>query len=84
VVQLVITIFKIYEVAVIVRVLLSWIQVETNHPIIRFVFNITEPLMAPIRNLLPTTRIGIDFSPLIVLFLLELIQKALVNLLYSF
>lgn len=83
-VQLITTIFKIYEVAVIVRVLLSWIQVESNHPIIRFVYNITEPLMAPIRNILPTTRIGIDFSPLIVLFLLELIQKALINLLYSF
>ncbi len=83
-IQLILTLFRLYEVMVIVRVILSWIQVESYHPVIKFIYNMTEPLMAPIRNLLPTERIGIDFSPLIILLGLELVKNALVNLLYSF
>jgi len=83
-IQLILTLFKLYEVLVIVRVILSWVQVDSYHPAIKLIYNLTEPLMAPIRNLLPTERIGIDFSPLIVLFGLELVKKLLVQLLYSF
>lgn len=83
-IQLILTLFRLYEVMVIVRVILSWVQVESYHPVIKFIYNMTEPLMAPIRNLLPTERIGIDFSPLIILLGLELVKNALVNLLYSF
>lgn len=83
-IQLILTLFRLYEVMVIVRVILSWVQVDSYHPVIKFIYNMTEPLMAPIRNLLPTERIGIDFSPLIVLFGLELVKNALIRLLYSF
>lgn len=83
-IQLILTIFRLYEVVVVVRVILSWVQVDSYHPAIRLIYNLTEPLMAPIRKLLPTERIGIDFSPLIVLFGLEIIKKMLIQFLYSF
>jgi YggT family protein len=83
-IELIVTLFRLYEVVVVVRVILSWIQVDSYHPAIRLVYKLTEPLMAPIRNLLPTERIGIDFSPLIVLFALELVKNGLIRFLYSF
>ena len=83
-IELILTLFRLYEVVVIVRVILSWIQVDSYHPAIRLVHTLTEPLMAPIRKLLPTERIGIDFSPLIVLFALELVKNGLIRFLYSF
>lgn len=79
--DLLLLIFRLYEVIVIVRVIVSWIQVDSYHPVIRFVHAVTEPVMAPIRNLLPTERIGIDFSPLIVLLLLEMIKNFLLRML---
>lgn len=71
-------VFRLYEVIVVIRVILSWVQIESRHPAIQLVYNLTEPLMRPIRNLLPTEKIGIDFSPLIVLFLLELLKNVLI------
>jgi len=71
-------VFRLYELIVVIRVILSWVQIESRHPLVQFVYNMTEPVMRPIRNILPTERIGIDFSPLILLFILELVKKALI------
>ncbi len=70
--------FRLYELILVVRVILSWVQFQSRHPIVTFVYSVTEPLLAPIRKLLPTDRIGIDFSPLILLFLLELLKKYII------
>jgi YggT family protein len=69
--------FRLYELILVVRVILSWIQFQSRHPLVMFVHSVTEPLLAPIRKLLPTDKIGIDFSPLILLFLLELLKNYL-------
>ena len=57
-----------------VRILISWIAPESRHPVVEFIFKITEPVLAPIRS-----RVGIvggfDVSPLIVFFLLRLVQS---------
>lgn len=82
--QLVVTVFKLYEIIVIVRVLLSWIPHNRSHTVIEWIYRLTEPVLAPIRNLLPTGRMGIDLSPLILLLLLSLVKRALLSLLFSF
>ena len=58
------------------RVLFSWINPRFEGPIGRFLFETTEPLLAPIRRLLPQTGM-IDFSPTIVLLLLFVLQRVL-------
>ena len=66
--------------AILVRVLLSWIvpiqpSIASN-PIITFVFQITEPILAPIRRVLPAMGM-LDLSPMVALLLLSLIQVLL-------
>jgi YggT family protein len=69
--------FRLYELILVVRVILSWVQFQSRHPFVMFIHSVTEPLLAPIRKILPTDKIGIDFSPLILLFLLELLKNYL-------
>jgi YggT family protein len=70
-------VFRLYELILVVRVILSWVQYHSSHPLVIFIHSVTEPLLAPIRKILPTDKIGIDFSPLILLFLLELLKNYL-------
>lgn len=58
------------------RVLLSWFDPSGRSQVARFLVGTTEPLLAPIRNLLPQTGM-MDFSPLIVLVVLGLIWRVL-------
>jgi len=69
--------------AIFIRVLLSWIVPLqpgiANNPIVTVVFQITEPILAPIRRVLPAMGI-IDLSPMIALLLLSLMQALLIQL----
>lgn len=59
------------------RVLLSWINPTFQGPVGRFLFETTEPLLAPIRRFMPSTG-TVDFSPLVLLLVLGfLVQLAL-------
>ena len=61
-----------YSLVVFVRVIVSWIQLPPNNPIAHYSRALTEPLLDPIRKLLPAGG-GLDFSPLILLVLLQFI-----------
>ena len=80
------TVFRIFSFIVLARVILSWIRVSPWHPtwgpIIRFIYQVTDPIMEPVRRLLPSMG-GLDFSPIIVLFGLDLIRVFVVNALYN-
>jgi YggT family protein len=78
------TVFRIYEVIVIIRVLFSWIRVDNSHPVVQWIYRLTEPLLEPIRRILPTGNIGIDFSPFILLLALALVRNMLLRMLFSF
>jgi YggT family protein len=75
--------FTLFYVLLFANIIFSWIRPNPYHPvygpIIRFVYAVTEPVLNPVRRLLPTMG-GLDFSPMIVLILARLIQQALVRL----
>ncbi len=75
--QLINAIGTFFYIAIFARVILSWFpQVSTTNPLIQFVFTVTEPILSPIRRLLP--RIGMfDLSPMIALILIGVIQSVL-------
>jgi YggT family protein len=58
------------------RVLMSWVDPTFSRPIARFLYEATEPILAPIRRVLPQTGM-FDFSPLIVLLTLGVILRLL-------
>lgn len=74
--------FQILSWAIIIRVLLSWVRIDPYHPLIRLLDQITEPILAPLRRLLPTAG-GLDFSPIIAIVLLSLVQRLIISLLIS-
>lgn len=71
---------EIYVWLILARVILSFLRPRTFNPIIRFIYEVTEPLLALCRRLLPGPAAGLDFSPLLAIIFLELIKYALVNL----
>lgn len=66
---------RLYELILIVRVVISWIRVDTSHPVVQWIYKLTEPVLAPIRLLIPTEKIGIDLSPIVVLLIITLIRR---------
>ena len=82
--QIISWLFNIFYIILFVRVLLSWIRVSpydpTWGPIIRFIHQVTEPLLAPARRLLPAMG-GLDISPIIVFFLARLLESLIIGLL---
>lgn len=73
--------FQLLIYLVIGRCILSFIKHNPYQPIIKFIYDITEPVMAPFRKLIPATG-GIDFSPIIVILALSLAQKIIINILH--
>lgn len=69
--------FTLYTLVLIARSLLPLLGVSYGHPVMRFIWDITEPLLAPIRRRLPRTG-PVDFSPLVLIFVLWLIEQILV------
>jgi YggT family protein len=52
-------------IAVLIRVVYSWMSPQASNPVTRFAFQVTEPVLAPVRRLLPPVS-GLDLSPLVV------------------
>jgi YggT family protein len=77
---LLIAAIRVYSVIIIAQVVLSWVPVEHRpHELYLFLLKLTEPVLRPIRQVLPSAG-GLDFSPLIVLILLGVIASALARL----
>jgi len=70
---------------IIVRALLSWVNPDPYNPIVQFLQAVTEPILAPVRRLLPPAfRWGLDISPIIailaVMFLKAFLVRTLLDL----
>ena len=64
--------------AIIIRALLSWFSIGGVQPVFRLLVEITEPVLAPIRRVLPTAGM-LDFSPLVALLLIQVIRSILLS-----
>lgn len=64
---------QFYFFALLAMIILSWVAQGSQHPAIHLLYQITEPVMAPFRKLLPAMG-GMDFSPIIVFVLINVLQ----------
>ncbi len=62
---------------ILVRALISWVNPDPFNPIVQFLYQVTEPILAPVRRLLP--MMAFDLSPLIVFFAIMFLQKFLIE-----
>ncbi len=71
---------NIFVVLLLARIVFAWFPISYDSPVrplADFVFRATEPVLAPVRNLLPSTG-AFDFSPMIVFFAVTLVRNAIV------
>jgi YggT family protein len=82
VLELIFTLLDIYKWVIIAAALITWVSPDPRNPVVMLLRRITEPVLAPARRLLPPWRTGgLDFSPLIVIFAIQLVEWALPRLL---
>jgi YggT family protein len=72
-------VLNIFMWIVIARAILSWVNPDPYNPIVRFIHNVTEPVLYPIRRRIPLSFGGIDFSPIIVLLVVIFLQRFVVH-----
>ena len=64
---------------VIARAILSWVSPDPYNPIVRFIHNVTEPVLYQIRTRIPVNFGGIDLSPIIVILVIYLVQNWIIK-----
>ena len=67
-----------YSLVVLVSVILSWLHLAEDNPIVRVTQTLTEPVLSPIRRLLPSSA-GIDISPMVLLLGIRLLKRVLLS-----
>jgi YggT family protein len=65
-----------YTMVVFLAVILSWFKLSPDNPVVRVLSALTEPVLEPIRKVLPAAG-GFDFSPMVLLFGLQILRRVL-------
>ncbi len=72
-------VLTLYMWVIIIRAIISWVNPDPFNPIVRILYQITEPVLWRIRRLIPLNFGGIDFSPIILILVIIFLQNFLVN-----
>jgi YggT family protein len=72
------TILYIYLFIIIVQVIISWINPDAYNPITMIMYQLSEPILRPVRRIIPSAG-GFDFSPLIILVIINLLMILLIS-----
>ncbi len=72
-------IFTFLYLVILARVILSWFpNVSYNNPLVQFVYAVTEPIMSPIRRVMPNTGM-FDFTPMVAIIVIVIVQNILLQ-----
>jgi YggT family protein len=71
-------VLTMYMWLIIARALISWVNPDPYNPIVRFLYNVTEPVLAWVRQRLPLVYSGLDLSPLLVLLAIVFLKNFLI------
>jgi YggT family protein len=78
--------FQLLQFLILIRVLLSWVNTNPyrsriDHPAVRLLYQITDPVLEPLRRLIPPVGGTVDISPVVALIGLEIVRRVVVGLL---
>ena len=73
----------IYLWVIVARALLSWVNPDPYNPIVRFLYNVTEPVLGWVRRRVPLIFGGLDLTPILVLLAIIFLQRFLVATLFD-
>lgn len=77
-------VLTIYMWIIIARAVISWVDADPYNPIVRFIYDVTEPPMRKIRQLIPLNMGGIDLTPMALILVIMFLQNFLVPSLRQF
>ncbi|PLY03078.1 MAG: YggT family protein [Desulfuromonas sp.] len=77
--QVVDLVFTLYIFILLGRVIISWVNPDPYNPIVRFLHNATDPVLYRIRRVVPLVFGGFDLTPLVLLILLQFLQRVVVK-----
>jgi YggT family protein len=67
---------NIYSWVIIAAALITWVSPDPRNPVVMFLHRVTEPVLQPVRRLLPPWKTGgLDLSPLIVLVAIQFVER---------
>ena len=72
-------VLTVYMWIIVARALISWVNPDPYNKIVIFLYRVTEPVLRPLRRLIPRHNLPIDFAPLIVLLVIMFLQYFLVQ-----
>ena len=72
--QLINFVLTAYMWIIIGRAVISWVNADPYNPIVRFIYEVTEPVLSRIRRILPINFGGIDFSPMVLILVIMFLQ----------
>jgi YggT family protein len=75
-------VINIYMYIIIARAILSWVNPDPYNPIVRFLYQVTEPVLSRVRSRLPNMG-GLDLAPVIVLIFIVFLQKFVINSIFE-
>jgi YggT family protein len=78
-VQFVDILFKVLIFAIIARALLSWFSLGPSHPVVKLLYDLTEPVLAPLRRVIPMLGM-FDITPIVAILLLDLARNFIITL----
>ena len=64
----------LYWYVILARVLMSWFSPDPYHPVVRAIYAVTEPILGPVRRILPPMG-GFDLSPIVIFLVLMYLQR---------
>ena len=78
-VQLALTLLRLYTWVIIIRALISWVSPDPYNPIVQILSKLTEPVLRPLRRLVPPRMTGnIDLSPILAILLIQLVRYTII------
>lgn len=69
----------VLRLAILARALISWVHADPYNPLVQFLHRVTEPILRPLRRLLPLWQ-GVDLSPVLALVVIQLAEWLLVGM----
>lgn len=71
-------VLTLYMYVIIIRALISWVNPDPYNPIVQILYKMTEPVLVPLRRLIPPWKLGIDLSPMIAILIIIFLERFLV------
>ncbi len=72
-------ILTFYMYIIIARALISWVNPDPYNGIVQFLYKITEPVLEPLRRLIPAWKMGLDLSPMIAILIIMFLKRFIVG-----